>query len=116
MNYRRRLGQWGEDLACEFLSRQGFTIKERNFHCQDGEADIIAQKDDEWWFVEVKTRRSVRCGEPEESVDENKIAKLEQTALRYLDAKEIEAAVWQLGLVSIKVVGARKVKIRFLII
>jgi len=54
---RKNLGDWGEDLACDFLRRRGFEIVERNFHTTVGEIDIVARKGGDYYFVEVKTRR-----------------------------------------------------------
>lgn len=53
---RKNLGDWGEDLACDFLCRRGFEIVERNFHTTVGELDIVAKKGGDYYFVEVKTR------------------------------------------------------------
>ena len=39
------LGRKGENAACKFLERKGFTILERNWVCPAGEADIIASID-----------------------------------------------------------------------
>ncbi len=50
------IGKWGEDQACAFLIRHGFFVKERNFYSTVGELDIIAQKGEDYYFVEVKTR------------------------------------------------------------
>lgn len=50
------VGQWGENLACAFLKRHGFFIKERNFYSPVGELDIVALKNGDYYFIEVKTR------------------------------------------------------------
>lgn len=50
------LGEWGENLACAFLERHGFFVRERNYYSTVGELDIIAIKNDDYYFVEVKTR------------------------------------------------------------
>ena len=67
------LGRKGENAACKFLERKGFTILERNWVCAAGEADIIASIDTEYGselhFVEVKTRKSTAKGFPEEAVN-----------------------------------------------
>ncbi len=55
---RRGIGQWGETQACAFLTRQGFSVIERNFFTTAGEIDIIARKGDDVYFVEVKTRQT----------------------------------------------------------
>lgn len=53
----KNLGDWGEDHACKFLERHGFKIIERNYHTTMGEIDVIATKGDDYYFIEVKTRR-----------------------------------------------------------
>ena len=51
------LGDWGEDQACKFLERHGFKVIERNYHTTLGEIDVIATKGDDYYFIEVKTRK-----------------------------------------------------------
>lgn len=53
----RKMGKWGEDQACAFLRRRGFFIETRNYYTAVGEIDIVAKKDNDFYFVEVKTRR-----------------------------------------------------------
>jgi Holliday junction resolvase-like predicted endonuclease len=52
---RRKIGNKGEEIACEYLIRKGFTIVARNYLKPWGEIDIIAMKDGVYRFVEVKT-------------------------------------------------------------
>ncbi|AXP09120.1 YraN family protein [Campylobacter hepaticus] len=47
-------GILGENKACNFLKKQGFTLIKRNFHSKFGEIDIIAKKDEILHFIEVK--------------------------------------------------------------
>ncbi len=54
---KRRLGEWGEDIAVNFLRRHKFEIIERNFYTDYGEIDIVAKSGGDYYFVEVKTRR-----------------------------------------------------------
>lgn len=49
-------GKWGEDLAARYLEERGGEILARNWHHEHKEVDIIAQKGDTLYFVEVKTR------------------------------------------------------------
>jgi len=51
----RAKGNKAEDLACNFLSENGFHIIERNFYSRFGEIDIIAIKDEILHFIEVKS-------------------------------------------------------------
>lgn len=59
MSLRRKkdIGDWGENQACAFLIRKGFKIIERNFYSPQGEIDIVAQKKEDYYFIEVKTRQ-----------------------------------------------------------
>ena len=57
---RSDFGRRGEDAACAYLLRHGYSIVERNYRCRRGEIDIIAAKDGGAVFVEVKTRRSLK--------------------------------------------------------
>ena len=76
-------GAYGEDLACDFLKKQGYKILERNFRIRGGEIDIIAIDKDTLVYVEVKTRSSNYFGRPEESVTPRKLKFLERSAKFY---------------------------------
>jgi putative endonuclease len=52
---KRILGDKGEQIAVEFLMKQGFVIKDRNYLRKYGEIDIVAVKGKTYHFVEVKT-------------------------------------------------------------
>ena len=45
-----------EVVSCSFLQRNGYVIIERNYRCPYGEIDVIAVKDQEIIFIEVKSR------------------------------------------------------------
>lgn len=81
---RLALGAWGEDQAVRYLRRQGMKILERNFRTAAGEIDIIARHQKWLVFVEVKTRRGVRFGTPQEAVGQHKQQQIIRTAQWYL--------------------------------
>lgn len=58
-------GTQGEEMAREYLTANGYSILETNWHYRTHEVDIIAKKGDTIAFVEVKTRSSKFLGEPE---------------------------------------------------
>lgn len=87
---RKRLGVLGEAAAAEELTRRGYTIIQRNYHCRGGEADLVAEERGDLVFVEVKTRTSLQHGLPREAVRWSKQQRLEQAAIHYCDAHEIE--------------------------
>ncbi len=81
---KRVVGDEYETLACEYLTRHGYRILERNFRCRQGEIDIIARDGMYLVFLEVKYRRSGREGDPAEAVDARKQARILRTARYYM--------------------------------
>jgi len=77
-------GNYGEDLAVNFLKKQGYKILERNYRIRGGEIDIVCMDGDYLVFVEVKSRLSDEYGPPEESMTPWKIKYLLKTAQFYL--------------------------------
>ena len=75
---------WSEDIAAEFLQRQGLVRLVTNYRNRTGEIDLIMIDDQTLDFVEVKQRRDSRFSLPEESVGMAKQAKLRRTAASYL--------------------------------
>lgn len=80
----RELGHWGEELACAYLQSHGYHIVGRNYHCPHGEIDVIAEVDEQLVFCEVKTRRSMDKGEPEEALTLKKLEKITRAVSAYL--------------------------------
>lgn len=70
MNQRKIVGNNGENLACEYLEKNNYTVIDRNFLCRRGEIDIIAKDEtkEELVFIEVKTRKNYHYGNPIDSV------------------------------------------------
>ncbi len=76
-------GKKGEQLAASFLIDNGFGIQEKNWRYHHLEVDIIASKNGRLHIVEVKTRNSLRYGNPEESITKNKMKFLKNAAEAY---------------------------------
>ncbi len=68
MSYNKDLGKKGEKIAEKYLKKQGYKILERNFLVKGSEIDIIAEKNGEIHFVEVKTRAETTFGNPADAV------------------------------------------------
>lgn len=90
MAYHNELGKIGEQLAVDYLSRNGFVILERNFVYDKAEIDIIAQKDEKIIIVEVKTRNSAYFGDPQDFVSKSKVKLLVKAANEYIVSNRIE--------------------------
>jgi putative endonuclease len=98
---RRRLGQLGEQMAADRLVTMGYEIVERNYRCPAGEIDLVARHTGRWVFVEVRTRRSIRFGSPEESVTPRKRAHLIASAEHYLQDHDALESDWRIDAVAI---------------
>ena len=83
------IGQLGEYKAITTLQNVGFQILEQNYRYKKAEIDIIAQNDLFLLFVEVKTRKNNRFGNPEEFVSERKIELFQETAEYYMEQNSI---------------------------
>ena len=74
------LGRRGERAAEKYLRRSGYRIVKRNFRAAGAEIDLVAMDGETLVFVEVKTRRSLEAGAPEEAVDERKQKRMRRAA------------------------------------
>lgn len=81
---KQQTGNYGEEIACEYLKKQGYKILERNYRIRGGETDIVAKEGVTLVFVEVKTRYSHDYGPPVESMTRWKIKALLKTATFYI--------------------------------
>lgn len=81
-------GKRGEDKATDFLEEKGYKILCRNFKTKIGEIDIIALDNETLCFIEVKARRSLRFGLPQEAVSTRKQRQISKAALAFLKEKK----------------------------
>lgn len=58
----------GEDLAQKYLKKNGYKILGTNVKNHFAEVDIIAEKNEEIVFIEVKSRQNTKFGTPAEAV------------------------------------------------
>jgi len=86
---RIALGKQGEDMAADHLLEKGFTIIVRNYRQKTGEIDIIARDNECLVFIEVKTRKSSRFGQPFEAVTTKKQAQISRVALHYMSCHKL---------------------------
>jgi putative endonuclease len=80
-------GKEAEEKASFYLQQQGFTVLDRNWRVSFAEIDIVAQKDDCIYFVEVKYRRTTDFGGGLAAINKNKLHKLELGANAWVQAK-----------------------------
>lgn len=80
----KKLGNLGELIAVFYLKLKGYKILERNFLVKGGELDIIAEKNKTTVIVEVKTRKDLHFGDPEDAVNYYKKKNIIYAAKNYI--------------------------------
>src|SRR5947207_6785023 len=110
-----RLGKRGENLACQFLKKNGYKILYRNFKGRTGgEIDVICRDRDTLVFVEVKTRTREDFGRPVEAVNRkrrNRNARGGLAWLRLLDDPDI---LFRFDVVEVIIADDVKSRLEFL--
>lgn len=98
----KETGKKGEDLAQEYLKKQGYEILETNKRFSKlCEIDIIAKDKDCLVFVEVKTRSSDFCGAPLEAITKTKYENIKTGLFSYLQETKIKHKKYRIDAVSI---------------
>ncbi len=104
IDFRKKLGKEGEEIALNYLKEKGIEILEKNWQCKIGEIDLIGKsnsKEDTLIFFEVKTKRNVEKGSPEEMVNYRKKEKLKKLAYFYLKDKGIKNINLRIDVIAI---------------
>lgn len=112
---RQSLGDWGEKLAANHLSSQGYEILDQKVRTPFGEIDLVARQDAELVFVEVKTRSSTRFGMPEESITPRKQEHMLACAEAYLQSHPEHTGNWRIDVIAIQrsISGASPIIVHF---
>lgn len=118
---RRDIGVEGEKRAVEFLKKQGYRIRERNYAntkgIRVGEIDIIAEKEGRIVFVEVKALFQLSGKEerlPEWQVQRGKLARMERIAAFYLRKENLEERDYSFDVIAVTLFPAGSVEIHHL--
>ncbi|MCK5285698.1 MAG: YraN family protein [Candidatus Pacebacteria bacterium] len=118
--YKRKIGDYGEELASKFLKRKGLKIQDRNYLKKWGEIDIIAVKKkgflwreiEKLHFIEVKTVScETRQGTNKEIIDDYllsdnihgwKLQRLKRVFQTYLRDEDVsDETNWQFDIIIV---------------
>lgn len=77
-------GKIAEDIAANYLARQGLKLIVRNFRCRFGEIDLIGLDRETLVFIEVRYRHNENRLAVIETIDQHKCRKLVITSEYYL--------------------------------
>ena len=102
---RSETGRAGEDTACRYLEKKGYTVERRNYRAGRCEIDIIARDGEAYAFVEVKTRRNRAYGAGREAVTAQKQKNIIAAALLFLQAEGLEAVPCRFDVIEITGLG-----------
>jgi putative endonuclease len=109
MAEHNEIGKIGEKVAKTFLMKHGFSVLETNYRTKFGEIDIVAKKDSNVRFIEVKSVKvrdfsdiSSLSVTPEDNLTKNKWAKLVTSIEIYLCHRNVpHETAWQLDLACV---------------
>lgn len=84
------LGKEGEQAATNYLVKQGYIIRHRNWFFEKLELDIVAEKDGWLVVVEVKSRSTETFEHPADAVTPAKIRRIVLATDAYIRQYEID--------------------------
>ncbi len=123
---KRKLGDLGENIACDYLERHGFEILDRNYLRKWGELDIVAEKKGIIHFIEVKSVSHVTLPKdvihvtsdtyrPEENVHPWKLKRLSRAIQTYILEKHLDDREFQLDIITVKIdQNSRKARVELI--
>jgi len=102
---RQHTGRTGEEIACDFLKEQGYSIVELKYRSRIGEIDIVAEHREYLVFCEVKTHRNRTGLHPFLSVPAKKIEKLRMLGEHYLSQKHLMHLQPRFNVIAVQLAG-----------
>lgn len=94
MSQHNEVGKIGENLAREYLEKQGYKILEQNYRTKYAEIDLVCEKSAGFFtkpnlvFVEVRTKVGENFGSPEDTINKAKLWKVLQNSKSYMAFKK----------------------------
>lgn len=97
--YNKETGRIGEQMAQHLLEEKGYEIIKRNFSTRFGEIDLICKDGTTLVFVEVKTKKGLEFGTPEEMYTKGKADRVKRMASVYLEGRETNCRIDMVAIV-----------------
>lgn len=104
-----KVGETGEQMACEFLKSRGHQILDRNWRSGHLELDIVSEAPDGVHFVEVKARTAPVTTTIQDQVNTVKQKRISAAALQYLNKNKLEGREVFFDVVSVQFNGPETV-------
>jgi putative endonuclease len=97
---RHTRGKRGEEVARDYLVKQGYTLLAQNWRCSLGELDLIMRQGDTVVIVEVRTRQA-GSDAAFASIDARKQAKLGRLAQAFVNAHVLESLACRVDVIAV---------------
>ncbi|MEK7569412.1 MAG: YraN family protein [Patescibacteria group bacterium] len=107
----QKTGEIGENIAAKFLMKHGFSILDRNYTKKWGEIDIVAEKEQKLYFIEVKSvvkdtmdqvsQETLDQYRPEDNMHPWKLKRLSRAIQTYILSKKLDEKDWQFDLIAV---------------
>lgn len=115
---KNQVGAYGEEIAANFLKKQGFTIVDLNYLKKWGEIDLVARGTGIIRFIEVKTvsyetkahlQAAISRGtwRPEENVHYSKVQRLNRAIESWIMENDYEGE-WEIDVIAVRIVPREK--------
>ncbi len=106
MNEKQVFGRAAEEMALDYLLREGYILVEKNWRTRTGEIDLIMDEGPTLVFVEVKARRSTAFGSALEALTRTKQLRLYKLVQIYLKLHQHRRQDYRIDFISIQVDSA----------
>lgn len=111
----KTIGKYGEEIAKNFLIKNGFKILEMNYrYSKAAEIDIIASKNNILHFIEVKTRTQTIFGSPLEAITPKKLESIYLCSRYYLQNCKKRYSKIQIDAIGIVLNKGKEAEINFI--
>ena len=101
MMNKKELGNLAEELARDYLAKQGLIIIARNYYVKAGELDIVALDGECLVFVEVRSKSRTDYGTPEDTISLKKQRFLYRAAEQFLIKEKMSDKICRFDVVSV---------------
>lgn len=98
----KEIGDFAEDIAADYLKKNGHKIIARNYKTKTYEIDIVSKKNEIYYFTEVKYRKNDKSGDGLDAITSKKLNQMVFAVRCYVETfalheKEIRLAVASLS-------------------
>ena len=109
MYHNLKIGQYGEQLARNYLIKKGYQIID--FNCKLGyyEIDIIARIKEKYVFVEVKTLVTQIYGSSDEIISPRKFSNFNKGIRRYISLHNLDSENISIDVITIYIIENKKI-------